>query len=146
MPFALRQTAADFTPSGHWQDPETLLPTDPDAGPVMVSIEYTIDPNRALEFRELMCRLGSIRLRDGAVQWGLYFDVAHPGKVTEVFFSPSWNEHLRHHERVSRDDMELQARATAFHLGPDRPVVTHFTAAPAAPDGAEHARLHEHDE
>lgn len=138
-PFRLRKAAADFTPSRHWQDPETIVPPEPDAGPVMVSIDYTIDPNRAQEFREAMRPLGSIRLRDGAVQWGLYFDVAHPDKATEVFFSPSWAEHLRHHEHVSHDDKVLQDRAFAFHVGPNPPVVTHFTAAPSAPGGVQHA-------
>jgi hypothetical protein len=114
-----------------------VLP-EPDAGPVMISIEYTIDPRRAQEFRRAMRPLGSIRLRDGAVQWGLYFDVAHPGRVTEVFFSPSWTEHIRHHERVSHDDKTLQDRAMSFHVGSDPPRVTHFTAAPSPPGGLEH--------
>jgi MFS family permease len=143
IPFRLCKNAADFTPSRHWQDPEAPVALEPDAGPVMVSIEYTIDPNRSLEFREVMRHLGSIRLRDGAVQWGLYFDVAHPGKVTEVFFSPSWTEHLRHHERVSHDDMVLQERAFAFHVGADPPRVTHFTATPSPPKGVEHEQTGE---
>jgi MFS family permease len=132
--------AADFTPARHWQDPESLVPPEADAGPVMVSIEYTIDPDRALEFREALLPLGSIRLRDGAVQWGLYFDVADPGKVTEVFFSPSWAEHLRHHERAGQDDKELQLQAFSFHVGAHPPKITHFTAAPSPPHHAhEHA-------
>jgi MFS family permease len=138
--FGLCPTAADFTPTKHWQEPEVLLPTEPDAGPVMVTIEYTIDPARSHEFRTEMRRLGAIRLRDGAVQWGLYFDVEHPGRVTEVFFSPSWTEHLRHHERTSHDDEVLQGRALSFHLGAKPPKVSHFTAAPSPPGGAEHAR------
>jgi MFS family permease len=136
--FGLCPYANDFTPSRHWEDPETILPPEPDAGPVMVSIEYTIDPARSREFRELMRRLGEVRLRDGAVQWGLYFDVGHPGHVVEVFFSTSWNEHLRHHERTSHDDQVLQERASSFHLGSEPPRVTHATAAPSAPGGAEH--------
>jgi MFS family permease len=140
LPFRLCKAAADFTPSRHWQDPESVVPPEPDAGPVMISIEYTIDPDRALEFRDAMRPLGAIRLRDGVVQWGLYFDVAHAGKVTEVFFSPSWTEHLRHHERVSHDDKVLQERASKFHVGSVPPLVTHFTASPSPPGGAEHAR------
>jgi MFS family permease len=136
--FGLCPYANDFTPSRHWVDPETILPPEPDAGPVMVSIEYTIDPARSQEFRDIMRRLGDIRLRDGAVQWGLYFDVGHPGRVTEVFFSTSWNEHLRHHERTSHDDQVLQERAFSFHVGPESPQVTHATAAPSPPGGAEH--------
>jgi MFS family permease len=133
--FGLCPKAVDFTPSRHWQDPETVMPIEPDAGPVMVSIEYTIDPARAQEFRDVVRPLGAVRLRDGAVQWGLYFDVARPGKVTEVFFSPSWSEHLRHHEHVSQDDKALQDHAFSFHMGDVPPRVTHFTAAPAPPLG-----------
>jgi MFS family permease len=136
--FGLCPYANDFTPSRHWEDPQTILPPEPDAGPVMVSIEYTIDPARSQEFRELMRRLGEVRLRDGAVQWGLYFDVGHPGRVVEIFFSTSWNEHLRHHERTSHEDQVLQEQAFTFQVGPQPPRVTHATAAPSPPGGAEH--------
>jgi MFS family permease len=138
--FRLRTTPTDFTPTRHWQEPEQLLPAEPDAGPVMVTIEYTIDPARAQEFRDAVQPLGAVRLRDGAVQWGLYFDIEHPGTVTEVFFSPSWTEHLRHHERTSHDDQVLQERAISFQLGGKRPRVTHYTAAPSPPGGPEHAK------
>ncbi len=140
IPFPLGVSVPDFTPSRHWQDPESIVPPDPDAGPVMITVEYTIDPDRAQEFRRAMRPLGAVRLRDGAVQWGLYFDVAHPGKVTEVFFSPSWSEHLRHHERASSDDKVLQERASGFHIGAKPPRVTHFTAVPSAPGGVEHVK------
>jgi hypothetical protein len=84
--------------------------------------------------------LGSIRLRDGAVQWGLFFDVSQPGRVIEIFLSPSWSDHLRHHERVGHDDQELTEKAYTFHLGPGVPKVSHFTATPAiAPEHHDHA-------
>ncbi len=141
--FSLCPKADDFEPTRHWQDPEAILPAEPDAGPVMVSIEYIIDPDRSLEFREALRPLGAVRLRDGAVQWGLYFDVARPGHVTEVFYSPSWTEHMRHHEHTGHDDEVLQQRAFAFHIGPHPPRVTHYTAAPSPPGAAEHAKTGE---
>ncbi|MBV8361953.1 MAG: MFS transporter [Deltaproteobacteria bacterium] len=45
-----------------------------DIGPVMVSIEYEINPAQAEEFRQAMKALRTIRFRDGAVFWGLFSD------------------------------------------------------------------------
>jgi Transmembrane secretion effector len=40
-------------------------------GPVMVSIEYEINPAQAEAFRQAMKALRTIRFRDGVVFWGL---------------------------------------------------------------------------
>jgi len=59
-------------------EPAELMPTpmigdiNSDVGPVMVSIEYEINPAQASEFRQAMKALRTIRFRDGAVFWGLF--------------------------------------------------------------------------
>lgn len=60
------------------------------------------------------------------MQWGLFVDSADPGLFTEVFLVKSWIEHLRQHERVTVADRDVEERARAFHIGPDRPVVQHL--------------------
>src|SRR5258708_24892316 len=81
--------------------------TDPDRGPVLVTVEYSIDPVDAAEFIAAMREMRRIRRRDGAVRWGLFEDAAKPGRYLESFLVQSWGEHLRQHERITVSDPEL---------------------------------------
>ncbi|HEV2688389.1 MAG TPA: MFS transporter, partial [Bryobacteraceae bacterium] len=119
----------DTTPSGHWPEPSLLLDRPPDHGPVLVTVEYSIEPERGMEFSEAMQAVRRIRRRDGALRWGLYEDAATPGRYVETFVVESWAEHLRQHERVTMSDREMEAKAWAFHLGEGPPKVTHWIAA-----------------
>lgn len=119
----------DTTPSYHWPEPPPLVERDPDHGPVLVTVEYLIDPERAADFALAMQAVRRIRRRDGASRWGLFEDAAAPGRYIETFVVDSWAEHLRQHERVTVSDRELEAQAWAFHLGEGPPKVTHWIAA-----------------
>lgn len=54
----------------HWDEPTHAFEPCPNDGPVLISIEYCIDPANAEEFAKAVQALGKIRLRDGAIQWG----------------------------------------------------------------------------
>ncbi|MGH8637130.1 MAG: MFS transporter, partial [Burkholderiales bacterium] len=71
------------------------------------------------------------RRRDGAYAWGVFQDTAQPGRVLEYFIEESWLEHLRHHERVTQADRDLQARVHALHVGAEPPRVAHYLAVAA---------------
>ncbi len=120
----------DLTPSQSWKAPVTALPVDPDAGPVMTTIEYRIDPARADEFRAVMQESRRSRLRQGALSWELFRDTNDPGRYLEYFVDESWVEHLRRFDRVTAADVALRARRLAFHLGEQPPVVTRYIAEP----------------
>ncbi len=85
-------------------------------GPVLVTVEYRIDPQRTAEFAAAMLELGRFRRRDGAVDWGLFEDVAEQGRYLETFVVESWGEHLRQHERATVADRQIWERANSFHL------------------------------
>jgi MFS family permease len=104
---------------------------DPDSGPVLVTIEYLINPESAPEFEKVMRVLEPIRHRDGASFWGLFFDSTQPGRFVEYFLVESWIEHMRQHERGVVSDLEAQDRAFAFHIASAPPVVTHQISARA---------------
>ena len=117
-------------------EPESLMPAPevtgeikPDAGPVMVSVEYEIDPGTATDFRHAMNALRTIRYRDGAVFWGLFSDAAKPSRYVEYFMVESWAEHVRQHSRVTDEDAPVLERARRFHIRPTPPVVSHQIAA-----------------
>lgn len=120
-----RPRERDLTP---YQWPEPLVEGEPDLdrGPVLVTVEYRVDPARAREFVAVMRELGRTRRRDGAYRWSVYRDVADPERFVETFLVESWIEHLRQHRRGTVADQELIERVHAFHLGPERPLVSHL--------------------
>jgi MFS family permease len=120
--------AIDLTPSMHWLEPGVVIEPRPEEGPVLVMIEYHIDPAHAHEFAAAMQAVRLERLRDGAIRWGLFRDPASPGRYVETFMAASWVEHLRQHARVTMADREAEARALAFHIGDGPPVVSHLVA------------------
>jgi len=116
----------DLSPAPRWPDPQLAAPFDPERGPVLVTVEYAIDAGAAAPFARAMRALGRIRLRDGALRWGLWADAGRPGRYLESFVVESWIEHLRQHERMTAADREVQAAARAFHRDAEPPRVTHF--------------------
>jgi MFS family permease len=118
----------DTRPSGHWPEPILIVERPEEHGPVLVTVEYSIDPVTSREFARAMQLMRRIRRRDGAIRWGLFEDAATPGRYIETFVVESWAEHLRQHERVTISDREIETRAFAFHLGDDPPKVTHWIA------------------
>jgi MFS family permease len=118
----------DVTHSGHWPEPVFKTPPDPERGPVLVMTEYEVDPNQRAEFAAAMRDLGRIRLRDGAIRWGIFQDAASPSRHVESFLVENWAEHLRQHERITLADREIEERAKRFHRGEKPPVTTHWLA------------------
>jgi len=116
----------DLAPAPRWTDVEMVRTFAPDRGPALVTVEYQIDPADAERFARAMRELRSIRLRDGAIRWGLWDDVAKTGRFLESFVVESWLEHLRQHERITAADRAVQAIAQAFHRGSEPPQVRHF--------------------
>ena len=104
----------DFTPSLAWPAPLLAEIPAPDSGPVMVTIEYHVQPTKRTEFVAAMQALREMRRRNGAYFWELFHDSADPSHFVECFMDESWLEHLRQHERVSVADREIQHRAKRF--------------------------------
>jgi MFS family permease len=116
----------DFSPAAVRSAPEPAFEIGPDEGPVMVTLEYQIDPARAAEFTHVMQRTRRARLRQGALSWGLFRDVAVPGRYVEYFVDENWVEHQRRLERFTGFDAELRQQRLAFHLGPEQPVLRRY--------------------
>jgi MFS family permease len=117
----------NLAPSRQWPAPR-IPDLEPERGPVLVTVQYRIDPARAAEFTAAMSDLRRIRLRGGAMQWGLFADSEEPGLYTEMFLVSSWMEHLRQHERITVADEEVRLRVGSFHLGPEPPEIQHLIA------------------
>lgn len=118
----------DLAPSLHWPAPVVDYEIEHDRGPVLVTIEYRVDPARVPAFFDAMQGMRRIRRRDGAIHWGLYEDVAAPGLVIETFTVESWLEHLRQHDRVTNADRVQQDALRTFQQDEAPPVVRHMVA------------------
>ena len=64
--------------------PSSLLTA---GSPVMVTVEYQIDPTQAAAFAGVMRDTRRARLRQGALSWGLFRDTTLAGRYIE-YFSP----------------------------------------------------------
>ncbi len=118
----------DLTPSMHWPPPITTREIEHDRGPVLVTVEYRIDPKDRNAFLAAIAELGRERRRDGAYRWRIFEDAAEEGRFVETFLVESWLEHLRQHERVTNADRFLQTAIARFHTA-GAPKVTHLIAA-----------------
>ncbi len=124
------QTGAnvDFSPSMHWPDPVTTHAIEPDRGPVLVTIEYRIDPKNREAFLHALGRYSRARRRDGAYDWGIFEDPSVEGRFIETFLTDSWLEHLRQHQRVTKADRLLEQTVRRFQIG-EGPKTTHLIGA-----------------
>ena len=116
----------DLSPSGHWPGHTLVHEPAPEDGPVLITLEYHIDPADAAAFRAAMFHLRETRLRDGAFRCSVFVDLDDPTLYRETFLVGSWAEHLRQHERATVDDHRIENAVLAFHRGPEPPVVRHL--------------------
>src|SRR4051794_20229596 len=120
-----------------WPKPPHSPEWAPDAGPVLVTLEWQVRTAEVTEFLAVMQALGRARRRTGAYLWGVFQDAEDPQLFMETFTVNTWNEHLRQHlERGTVADAELETQARSHLDGP--PVVRHlvwaYAVAPAQPD------------
>jgi len=117
----------DLTPSMHWPEPVLARAVPDDVGPVMVTVEYRVAPAEREAFLAGVARLAHGRKRDGAYDWRIFEDTAHPGRLLETFLLDSWLEHLRQHQRVTNADRVIEEHLRKLLQEPPR--VTHYVAA-----------------
>jgi MFS family permease len=105
----------DPQPAVYWTDPQLAFEPEPNTGPVMVTVHFTVVPERQAAFLEAMDQLRRSRLRTGATRWELYRDGERPNEFVEAFRVSSWEEHLRQHEgRLTATDQAIEEAALAF--------------------------------
>jgi MFS family permease len=112
--------------------PHAEAPIHPDEGPILTVMEYLVPQAQKAAFKDAMKEVRRIRIRDGAVRWSLFQDLANPTpeslRFVESFLSSSWGEHLRQHHRATIEDREAIGRAYALAEG-GKPRIRHMVAA-----------------
>lgn len=110
----------DLSPSYHWMLPETREEIDHDRGPVLVKIEYQIDPKDSAAFVRALDELGFERRRDGAFAWGIFEDAGDVGRFEEAYLIESWLELMHLRERVTNADRMLEEEIREMLIAPPR--------------------------
>ena len=100
-------------------DPEVRLSLTPRSGPIVVEIDYRVDPGKARLFYALMQHVQLSRQRNGAYGWSIARDIADPELWTERFHCPTCHDYLRQRSRSTATERALHVRANEFHIGPE---------------------------
>lgn len=95
------------------------------AGPVRIFIFYRISIENYAEFTRAIHQLRRVRLRDGALRWGIYRDAADPTLLNETFIMESWLDYLRSRERVTAADERIRERVWALHQDANPPRISY---------------------
>jgi MFS family permease len=124
--FRLPDATVDLTPWVHWRIPAMLnqVSTTADSGPILVTVEYDVEPQHEAQFLQVMHQYERIRRRDGAYEWGIFRDLESPTRYLETFLVDSWAEHLRQHERLTSADRGVTERVQGLVRG--TPAVHHL--------------------
>jgi MFS family permease len=130
----LRGGVPDTTPHKYKRAAPELAPfpeDDPDAGdpaeagPVRISIHYRIPLENYAEFTHAIHQLRGVRLRGGALRWGIYRDAGSPEDLNETFIMESWLDYLRSRERVTAADERIRQKVWALHRDEAPPSITY---------------------
>ncbi len=121
----LRGELPDLTPSrSRVVVPQLAIEPHMSDGPVRIVIEFLVDPESYNAFVHAIHKLRNIRMRDGAMRWGVFQDVDDLHRVSETFIMESWIDYLRQYERFTAADHVIHDRVFSFHTGAEPPRVT----------------------
>jgi MFS family permease len=126
------QTGAslNLSPSMDWKAPAFVHRIEDNQGPIMMIVEYKIDPKDSTPFLALMQEIGSERKRDGAYAWHVFDDPNEPGRVIETSLVHSLLELRYRSLRMTKADQLIEEQARAFLQEPPKP--TYFVASKRA--------------
>jgi hypothetical protein len=112
----LPDATSDLSPWNHWRVPAVIkdVALELEWGPVLVTVEYSVAPERKAEFVEAMHQYERVRRRDGASRWGIFHDTEDADRYLEIFLVRSWAEHLRQHERQTQADRKIEQRLRSY--------------------------------
>jgi MFS family permease len=95
--------------------PEIALPLTLRSGPIVIEVEYDVDPEKARDFYAVMLKIQSVRKRIGAHQWSISRDIADPALWIERYHCPTWGDYLRMRDRYSQADSDIQVIADSYN-------------------------------
>jgi MFS family permease len=123
----------DFTPAGndYWSlPPELSIDPQNTEAPALITIEYKVDSKLSDEFEQSVHELGRILKSEGMAYWELFQDPADIGHYIEIRIADTWTDHMRQHERVTKNVQLMEDKIRAILKDGPQPVVCHYIAKP----------------
>ena len=112
----------DREPAVYWSEPTLGIDPAPDGGPVLVTVQFTVSPEREAGFLEAMEGPQGITASHRCEPLGALPRCRAPRPVHRDVQRPSWEEHLRQHEgRLTGSDQEVEELALSFSDPPAQP-------------------------
>jgi MFS family permease len=122
----LRGELPDFSPfTSIPPAPQLAMEPKMSDGPVRILIDYFVNPEDYNAFVHAIHQMKNVRLRDGAMRWGIFQDTSDPRHLTETFIMESWIDYLRQRERFTASDLTIRDRVFSFHRDEEPPRITH---------------------
>src|SRR5689334_1587685 len=101
---------ADVSPGMQLPELTVFAEPLPDDGPVLIQLEYRIEPANREAFLKAIQKVGPTRRRNGATSWRVFRDVGEDGRFVERYVIASWAEYVRLRARMTMADSRLQQR------------------------------------
>lgn len=101
---------ADVTPFARLPELSVSSEPRPNDGPVLVQVEYRIDPENRAAFLEAIQAVEATRRRNGATSWRVFRDLEESDRFIERYVIASWAEYVRLRMRMTVADRMLQNR------------------------------------
>jgi hypothetical protein len=105
---------ADVEPILLQNEPEVGMALTRRSGPIIIEIDYDVDPAQARDFYGAMLQVQRTRLRNGGFNWSISRDIADPAHWTERYQCPTWGDYLHMRERFTQADKDIQLLARSF--------------------------------
>ena len=133
----LRGTLPDLSPY-QWKRPVPHLEIEPapQDGPVRILVDYVVPVEHYNDFVRKVHQLRDVRLRAGAIRWGVFRDANDPERLEESFLMESWLDYLRSRERMTTADFAMLQAVRDLHKEGELPRVTHQVYAKEISDDA----------
>lgn len=96
-------------------EPEESLGLTMRSGPLVIEVEYKVDPDRARDFYAVMLDMSRVRKRLGGFEWSISRDVVDSSLWVERYHCPTWGDYLRMRDRYTQADFDVQALAETFN-------------------------------
>jgi len=112
LPEFVNQAGAELVELPH--QPDVGMAITLRSGPVVIEIDYDVDPDSARQFYDAMRKVQRTRMGNGGFNWSISRDIANPSIWTERYHCPTWGDYLHMRDRYTIADSEVQELATAF--------------------------------
>ncbi|MBV8073143.1 MAG: MFS transporter [Acidobacteriaceae bacterium] len=106
--------------------PQLVIEPSYDDGPVFVTVEYQVHKENRDPFVESIHKLRDVRMRNGAIRWGVYQDGSNPERFVETFVVDSWLEFLRSRERMTANDRAIRDGVLLYYEGDAPPPISYM--------------------